>query len=61
MTAPDVEATTAAHTEPRSLLEPGRRGVVRLFGGPGTGKSTLLVDTAAAHTPPASIRNRFCS
>ncbi|BBZ61933.1 ATP-dependent helicase [Mycolicibacterium monacense] len=49
MTAPDVEATTAAHTEPRSLLEPGRRGVVRLFGGPGTGKSTLLVDTAAAH------------
>ncbi|MDY6869472.1 MAG: ATP-dependent DNA helicase [Actinomycetota bacterium] len=49
MTAPDVESTTAAHTGPPSLLEPGQRGVVRLFGGPGTGKSTLLVDTAAAH------------
>lgn len=49
MTAPDVESTTAEHTEPRPLLAPGRRGVVRLLGGPGTGKSTLLVDTAAAH------------
>ncbi|BBZ06798.1 DNA helicase [Mycolicibacterium doricum] len=49
MTAPDVESTTAEHTEPRTLLEPGRRGVVRLLGGPGTGKSTLLVDTAAEH------------
>ncbi|KUI31093.1 ATP-dependent DNA helicase [Mycobacterium sp. IS-1496] len=49
MTAPDVESTTAEQTEPRTLLEPGRRGVVRLLGGPGTGKSTLLVDTAAAH------------
>jgi superfamily I DNA/RNA helicase/RecB family exonuclease len=49
MTAPDVETATAEHREPRTLLAPGRRGVVRLLGGPGTGKSTLLVDTAAAH------------
>ncbi|KUI36440.1 ATP-dependent DNA helicase [Mycobacterium sp. GA-2829] len=49
MTAPDVETTTAEHTEPRMLLAPGRRGVVRLLGGPGAGKSTLLVDAAAAH------------
>lgn len=32
-----------------ALLEPGQGGVVRLLGGPGTGKTTLLVDTAAAH------------
>jgi superfamily I DNA/RNA helicase/RecB family exonuclease len=31
------------------LTDPGMRGVVRLLGGPGTGKSTLLVDAAAAH------------
>lgn len=49
MTAPDVETLTADRTDPRTLLEPGRRGVVRILGGPGTGKSTLLVDTAADH------------
>jgi superfamily I DNA/RNA helicase/RecB family exonuclease len=42
---------TASHTElsPTALTEPGLRGVVRVLGGPGTGKSSLLVDTAAAH------------
>lgn len=49
MTAPDVESTLSDRTDPRTLLAPGRRGVVRVLGGPGTGKSTLLVDTAATH------------
>jgi superfamily I DNA/RNA helicase/RecB family exonuclease len=42
---------SAPHTDlaPASLTEPGTRGVVRVLGGPGTGKSRLLVDTAAAH------------
>ncbi|MBU8831176.1 ATP-dependent DNA helicase [Mycolicibacterium goodii] len=45
---------TAHHVESASqtaatLLEPGRSGVVRLLGGPGTGKSSLLVDTAVEH------------
>jgi len=30
------------------VLDPGLRGVVRVLGGPGTGKSSLLVDAAAA-------------
>ena len=30
------------------MLDPGLRGVVRVLGGPGTGKSSLLVDAAAA-------------
>lgn len=33
---------------PAVLSEPGLRGTVRLLGGPGTGKSSLLVETAAA-------------
>ena len=33
---------------PTVLTEPGLRGTVRVVGGPGTGKSSLLVDTAAA-------------
>ena len=33
---------------PTVLTEPGLRGTVRLVGGPGTGKSTVLVETAAA-------------
>lgn len=51
----------ASHTAltPESLTEPGLRGNVRLLGGPGTGKSSLLVRTAAAHvaagTDPESI------
>ncbi|EUA19548.1 uvrD/REP helicase N-terminal domain protein [Mycobacterium xenopi 3993] len=31
------------------MLDPGLRGRVRILGGPGTGKTTLLVDAAAAH------------
>ncbi len=44
---------------PTVLTEPGLRGTVRLVGGPGTGKSSLLVDTAAARiaagTDPESV------
>ncbi|GAA4542234.1 ATP-dependent helicase [Mycobacterium paraffinicum] len=35
-------------TEARALLAPGTRGPVRVFGGPGTGKSSLLVAAAVA-------------
>ncbi|MDT5147074.1 MAG: hypothetical protein QOC58_1719, partial [Mycobacterium sp.] len=34
--------------EAAALLEPGVRGLVRVLGGPGTGKSSLLVDAAVA-------------
>lgn len=34
---------------PDALTRPGLRGTVRVLGGPGTGKSTLLVEAAAAH------------
>ncbi|QLL08623.1 ATP-dependent helicase [Mycobacterium vicinigordonae] len=34
--------------EAREVLQPGLRGVVRVLGGPGTGKSTLLAAAAAA-------------
>jgi superfamily I DNA/RNA helicase/RecB family exonuclease len=42
---------SAPHTEltPEALGRPDMRGTVRVLGGPGTGKSTLLVDTAVAH------------
>lgn len=42
---------SAPHTEltPEALTRPGVRGAVRLLGGPGTGKTTTLVETAAAH------------
>ncbi|MBX7434932.1 ATP-dependent helicase [Mycobacterium sp. Y57] len=43
MSAPHTELTAAA------LSRPDLRGTVRLLGGPGTGKSTLLIDTAVAH------------
>ncbi|CAM4169494.1 DNA helicase II [Mycobacterium basiliense] len=33
----------------RGVLAPGLRGLVRVLGGPGTGKSSLLVDAAVAH------------
>ncbi|WP_304107289.1 ATP-dependent DNA helicase [Mycolicibacterium bacteremicum] len=52
---------SAPHTEltPQALARPGLRGTVRVLGGAGTGKSRLLVDTAAAHiaagTDPESI------
>ncbi|MEK1264593.1 UvrD-helicase domain-containing protein, partial [Mycobacterium ulcerans] len=35
--------------EARELLTPGSRGLVRVLGGPGTGKSALLVQAAIAH------------
>ncbi len=34
--------------EARAVLAPGLRGLVRVLGGPGTGKSSLLVDAAVA-------------
>ncbi|WP_313673071.1 UvrD-helicase domain-containing protein, partial [Mycolicibacterium sp.] len=34
--------------QPADLLRAGARGTVRVLGGPGTGKSTLLVEAAAA-------------
>ncbi|ORA83640.1 ATP-dependent helicase [Mycobacterium malmoense] len=34
--------------EARAVLAPGARGLVRVLGGPGTGKSSLLVDAAVA-------------
>jgi superfamily I DNA/RNA helicase/RecB family exonuclease len=34
--------------EARAMVDPGLRGVVRVLGGPGTGKSSLLIDVAAA-------------
>ena len=41
------------------LLQPGLRGTIRVLGGPGTGKSTLLVEAAAARIsaglPPESV------
>lgn len=51
MTASDVESAAPGRTEAPTtdLLRPGGRGVVRLVGGPGTGKTSLLIDTAAAH------------
>src|SRR4051812_9146082 len=35
--------------EAHEVLQPGLRGVVRILGGPGTGKSCLLVEAAIAH------------
>ncbi|OSC43153.1 ATP-dependent helicase [Mycobacterium decipiens] len=35
--------------EAHAVLAPGARGRVRVLGGPGTGKSTLLVESAVAH------------
>jgi superfamily I DNA/RNA helicase/RecB family exonuclease len=53
MSAPQTDLTPAA------LTEPGMRGGVRVLGGPGTGKTTLLIQTAAAHiaagTDPESV------
>ena len=43
MSAPQTELT------PTALTEPGTRGVVRVLGGAGTGKSSLLIRTASAH------------
>lgn len=49
MTAARTELSPAAPSDPvAALTDPGLTGEVRLLGGPGTGKSTLLVRTAAA-------------
>ncbi len=42
MSAPHITLT------PTALTEPGFRGVVRVLGGPGTGKTRALIDAAAA-------------
>ncbi len=47
MTNPDPAPARAA--EAAVVLRPGLRGTVRVLGGPGTGKSSLLVEAAAAH------------
>ena len=45
--------------EARTVLDPGLRGMVRVLGGPGTGKSSLLIDVAATRihggTDPESV------
>lgn len=45
--------------EAGAALAPGLRGPVLVLGGPGTGKSTLLVEAAVAHigagTDPESV------
>ncbi len=52
---------SAPHTDltPTALTQPGMRGAVRVIGGAGTGKSTLLIQAAAAHiaagTDPESV------
>ncbi|MGB8405088.1 MAG: UvrD-helicase domain-containing protein, partial [Mycobacterium sp.] len=49
----------AAPGSVNALTEPGQRGVVRVLGGPGTGKTELLIRTAATHieagTDPESV------
>ncbi|WP_348732248.1 ATP-dependent DNA helicase [uncultured Mycolicibacterium sp.] len=53
MSAPHAELTGSGFTGSEfieaSLTRPDVRGTVRVVGGPGTGKSSLLVNTAAAH------------
>src|SRR6202000_2041817 len=45
--------------EARTVLDPDLRGMVRVLGGPGTGKSSLLIDVAAtrihAGADPGSV------
>ena len=48
MSAPQTELT------PTALTEPGMRGVVRVLGGAGTGKSSLLIQAATAHIAAGS-------
>ncbi|MDV3126790.1 ATP-dependent helicase [Mycobacterium sp. 21AC1] len=50
MTARHVERVGQQHgLTDTALLDPGSSGVVRLLGGPGTGKSSMLVSTAVEH------------
>jgi superfamily I DNA/RNA helicase/RecB family exonuclease len=46
-----IHVMPAPHStlSPDALVRPGTRGTVRVLGGPGTGKSSLLVATAAGH------------
>lgn len=46
-----IHVMPASHVvlSPDALVTPGVHGTVRVLGGPGTGKSTLLVATAAGH------------
>ena len=52
---------SAPHTDltPAALTDPAMRGAVRVIGGAGTGKSSLLIQAAAAHiaagTDPESV------
>ncbi|HYZ67975.1 MAG TPA: ATP-dependent DNA helicase [Mycobacterium sp.] len=48
MSAPQTDLT------PTALTEPGMRGVVRVLGGAGTGKSSLLIQAATAHIAAGS-------
>src|SRR5438445_1491516 len=48
MSAPQTELT------PTALTEPGTRGVVRVLGGSGTGKGSLLIQPATAHIAAGS-------
>ncbi len=48
MSAPQTELT------PTALTEPEMRGVVRVLGGAGTGKSSLLIEAATAHIAAGS-------
>jgi superfamily I DNA/RNA helicase/RecB family exonuclease len=57
MAAPHFALTAPGSVN--ALTEPGQRGVVRVLGGPGTGKTELLIRTAATHiatgTDPESV------
>ncbi|WP_445169247.1 ATP-dependent helicase [Mycolicibacterium sp. Dal123E01] len=59
MTAMTTPALLNEVTEPADVLRPDLRGTVRVVGGPGTGKTSLLVAAAAAHiaagTDPESV------
>jgi superfamily I DNA/RNA helicase/RecB family exonuclease len=48
MSAPQTELT------PTALTEPGMRGVVRVLGGAGTGKSSVLIEAATGHIAAGS-------
>ncbi|MDR3660056.1 MAG: ATP-dependent DNA helicase [Mycobacterium sp.] len=47
MAAPHTALTAPGSVH--ALTEPGQRGIVRVLGGPGTGKTELLIHTAATH------------
>jgi superfamily I DNA/RNA helicase/RecB family exonuclease len=59
MAGMSTPALVAEVTEPADVLRPELRGTVRVVGGPGTGKTSLLVAAAAGHiaagTDPESV------